>query len=186
MAMRRASLIVLVACTHPGAEHPRAARPAMAVEDVTTPEVVFVPDLSERRVDRGNVPFGGPLDSVFVVNTVSMPPRLIEASTDAFAVRPLRRGPLAVALVEDPSPSVVTVDYCIDATGQVISVRASGPTHGVEQLAAETVRSWVFAPYFVNDTPVTACSSVALRAADMTSPRPVIMRTRIETLRRVP
>ncbi|MGE5183215.1 MAG: hypothetical protein ACM31C_14195, partial [Acidobacteriota bacterium] len=57
-----------------------------------------------------------------------------------------------------PQPEAVTVAYCVGETGQVTSVRAPGAVSPRDRAYVESIRSWRFAPVFVDGKPITACS----------------------------
>lgn len=183
--MLRASFMLLMACAHPGPQRTIAPSPPARAEHVHAPELVFVADLSERRV--GNIfdTVEGPVRNVFLIETASarqiepVATRSGQLPTSVFTrLGPPRTGVLTA--MQDPRKLLATVDYCVDASGHVISAHATCPNPMLERLAVETVLRWQFAPHFVNDRPVTACSSVALKAGELTVPRPMGVR-RIET-----
>jgi len=134
--MRWMCLFGLAACAT--APVPVPAAPAAAGH------AVFVPRLIERKVNI-MTPAGGTLHDGRLMIELARP-----VNTAAVA-RPASADLLINSLhvfPATPNAPAVEVAYCIDESGHVISTMPEVPE----------ARGWVFAPYFVGDKPVVACS----------------------------
>lgn len=128
-------LLLVTACAT--SAPPRAPEPLghHAVPRPAPPPGMFVGDLMSHRVDAGDA-------RPMIVLARATPPNT----------------PLVVLPRRAFATPVVTVEYCIDDTGRVTSVRAAGALTPRDRAEVERMHAWRFAPYFADGKPIAVCS----------------------------
>jgi hypothetical protein len=172
--MNRAALVFLVVAACGSAARNPPAETALFnahVEGPPAPATVFVHNLLERRLG-SEVPIAASPDGVIGFDVRArtqlgearrkLPDVKIDAAANLVSlpantrtrVAMLRTG--AAQPIEASARDASSILYCIDESGRV--TWASGP--GIEPRVLDIVRSWRFAPYFVDGKPIRACSEV--------------------------
>lgn len=153
-------LLLVSACATTAAPAPAPlAHVAPAARARVAPRGMFVANLIERRVA------GPDLAPACVDEVCATPPRRPRDMIVLASYRP--------QATELPPPrvvgeaAIVEVEFCIDETGHVTSVRAPAAITPRDRLEVDRLRSSRFAPYFVDGKPITACSFVTFESSSL-------------------